>query len=101
MLRVSVCCSPLSTSASMLTKAAPIGSVCQFTYVQTSMTEARIFLNRKYRGYSSENPLPQLLRPPQNEYINPNDEERRTMTETTTQSNLHDAEAIRRHSATN
>src|SRR5699024_9000002 len=26
MLRVSVCCSPLSTSASMLTKAAPIGS---------------------------------------------------------------------------
>src|SRR5690625_7787517 len=31
----------------------------------------------------------------------PNDEERRTMTETTTQSNLHDAEAIRRDWATN
>src|SRR5699024_12839958 len=31
----------------------------------------------------------------------PNDEERRTMTETTTQANLHDAEAIRRDWATN
>src|SRR5699024_11818913 len=71
MLSVSVCCSPLSTSASMLTKAAPIGSVCQFTSVRTSMTEARNFWNRKYRDYSSENPLPQLLRPPQHEYINP------------------------------